>query len=193
MAHYLAEVMDRAELSEGAAKTAAEKECFDVILQLWRHRSSLPGSPRPLQSFDPVFQALSRLLDHRVLVYFERRDEQSLDPEQEKWLEVAEDIDHGARDLIRWCIVMASCDAAVKESDWLTSGTARALDDGADMRAARLLLENVKILIGTGEQLAERQVEELTEMRGRLDRLVALSEMFRDQIDAVLKQSSNGT
>ena len=39
MAHYVAEVIARAQVSEGAEKAAAERECFEVILQLWKHRA----------------------------------------------------------------------------------------------------------------------------------------------------------
>lgn len=188
MVHYLAEVMARAQAAEGAEKATAERECFEVILQFWKHRASLPGSRRPMDSFEPVFHTLGRILDHKHLVYFERT-EQHLDPDSENWLDLAAGIDHAARELIRWCIVMASSEAVKKDGVWLENETARALDDGPDLKAARLLVENMKIFVGTEEQLAESQAKELTEMRNRLDRLVSMGEIVRDQIDAALSDT----
>lgn len=188
MAHYLAEVIARAETAKGAEKLAAERECFEVILQLWKHRASL-SSPRPLESFERIFHALNRLLDHKHLVYF-RRTERKLDPNSDKWLDLADSIDHAARELIRWCIAMASSEALKKDQVWLESKTACELDDGPDLQAAQMLIDKMKIFIGTEEQLAEQRAKELAEIRDRLNGLLAMSKTMRDHIDTALRDSS---
>lgn len=62
MAHYIAEKMTLAEQApSGEDKKGAEKECFDTILTLWKHRWSLPSGVRPLEEFEPILKALERL------------------------------------------------------------------------------------------------------------------------------------
>jgi hypothetical protein len=62
MAHYIAEKMTLAEQApSGEDKKEAEKECFDTILTLWKHRWSLPSGVRPLEEFEPILKALERL------------------------------------------------------------------------------------------------------------------------------------
>lgn len=186
MAHYVAEMIARTEAADCVEKTAAERECFEVILQLWRHRASMPGPDRPMASFEPIFQALERLRDCHHFVYFEFTEHQ-LDPISENWLDLAASIDHAARELIRWRVVMATSESMEKDGTWLENETARALDDGPDLKAARMLVENMKILIGTEEELAARQTKELTELRNQLERLVSISKIVRNQINARLK------
>jgi hypothetical protein len=138
-----------------------------------------------MRSFEPVFETVGRLLDHKHLVYFERADP-PLDPNSEEWLDLAASIDHAARELIRWCLAKASAEAKSKDGRWLENETARALDDGPELRAARVLVDRLKISTGTEELLTERQAKELTEIRRRLNGLVAMSETMRDRIDAAL-------
>ena len=62
MAHYLAEKMTLLEqLPPGENKKATEKECFEVILKLWKHRWTLPSGKRPLENFEPILRVLKRL------------------------------------------------------------------------------------------------------------------------------------
>lgn len=62
MAHYIAEKMTVAEqpLSD-ENRREAEKECFEIILELWKHRWSLPSHKRPLEEFEPILKTLERL------------------------------------------------------------------------------------------------------------------------------------
>ena len=50
MAHYIAEQMTIAENATGDDKIEAEQHCFETILKLWQHRSSLPNGRRPFES-----------------------------------------------------------------------------------------------------------------------------------------------
>jgi hypothetical protein len=189
MAHYVAELLSRTETSSGTEKSRAERECFDVILQLWRHRASLPGDHPPMRSLEPVLSALQNLVNYEHPRYFRHVDSR-LDAQTQKALEVAVGIDYAARDLIRWWIAIASADVLKREERWFKSATARALDDGEDLQAGRLLAETLKTYIGEPEQGSERQTEELRIMRDRLDSMVKASKVLRKQIDAALKGTS---
>ncbi|MFZ4863975.1 hypothetical protein ACL9RF_17520 [Sphingobacterium sp. Mn56C] len=61
MAHYIAERMTAAEQALSEDKKEAEKECFETILALWKHRWLLPSRKRPLEEFEPILKTLERL------------------------------------------------------------------------------------------------------------------------------------
>jgi len=185
MAHYISEVIGRAEAAKGAQKATAERECFDVILQFWKHRASLPGSRRPLESFGPIFHTLAQLLQDSHIVIFERT-EHRLDPASEKWLDLASGVDHAARDLIRWCIAQATSEAVKRDREWLESETARDLDDGDDLKVARMLVQDMKIFIRTSAQMPEQRAKDQMEIRKRLDAFVSTVKTLRAQIDDAL-------
>ncbi len=61
MAHYIAEKITIAEESVGMEKHNAEKECFEAVLELWKHRNSLPHERRPFIQFQNIFETLEML------------------------------------------------------------------------------------------------------------------------------------
>ncbi len=55
MAHYVAEKITLAEkMPQGQERIETEKECFETILKLWKHRWSLPSGKWPLETFEPI-------------------------------------------------------------------------------------------------------------------------------------------
>ena len=61
VAHYIAEQLVQIEQTKGEDKRANEDRCFQAILTLWSHRSSMPNGMRPLEDFEPILHALDRL------------------------------------------------------------------------------------------------------------------------------------
>ena len=183
MAHYLAELMAKAGKAQGVEKDDAEREIFELILKFWKHRSSMPGR-RPLQSFAPIFQTLEALQEPSRLWYFEANKSE---PEGEagEWLKLASGVDYSARAIIRLCISLASKKAAEEEKKWLEADMPKEFEDADDLRAAKLLRQDMVLLIGTEEKNAE-QKNELADIRKRLDALVGLSRRMRAMIDEVL-------
>ena len=51
MAHYTAEQMTIAETATDNDKIKAEQHCFETILKLWQHRSTLADGRGPFESF----------------------------------------------------------------------------------------------------------------------------------------------
>jgi hypothetical protein len=71
MAHYIAENMKMAEQAmSDEDKKEAEKECFETILALWKHRWLLPYGKRPLEEFEPILKTLERLNPEEQEPYF---------------------------------------------------------------------------------------------------------------------------
>lgn len=61
MAHYLSEQMVLAETAVGSERVLAQANCFNTILKLWQHRSSMPIGMRPFEGFEGICRVLERL------------------------------------------------------------------------------------------------------------------------------------
>lgn len=102
MAHYIAEQMTIAENAVGDEKIKAEQKCFDTILKLWQHRSSLPDGQRPFESFEPIFRVLKRLDPENKHPYYisdllNADDKIKVSNSVQQWLDLALDIDQVVR------------------------------------------------------------------------------------------------
>lgn len=62
MAHHLAELIQVAECSEGAAKQIAEERAVELILKLWTNRRALPESVDPLSGYLAAIKVLRAML-----------------------------------------------------------------------------------------------------------------------------------
>lgn len=120
MAHYLAELMERARTAAEPARHLAQKEAAALILELWRYRTYLPGK-YPLASFDHVLCTLERLSGSAPWPSLSPRLTSEVGSEHPlvHWLNRAEAIDHAARTVIRSCLQLAIAAAAESEGKWL--------------------------------------------------------------------------
>jgi hypothetical protein len=150
MAHYLADIIKKAEAARGIEKSNLEKECFDLILKFWDHRTALPGH-KPLESFESILKTLAYLSgeDHSSGWYFRSQEFQNEKGEIAQWLKIALSIDHSATSLIRWCIAMASLKAGEKEGKWLDAVIPKLFRNNADFHLASLLMNNAEVLAVT--------------------------------------------
>lgn len=120
MAHYLAELMERARTATEPERQQAQKEAAALTLDLWRHRTYLPGR-YPLASFEPVLRTLERLSGTAPWHHFSTRplpDDGADDPVHQ-WLKRAEAINDASRTAIRSCLNQAIAAAAENEGKWL--------------------------------------------------------------------------
>jgi hypothetical protein len=126
MCHHLSELMDRAENTIGQENDNMRRECSDLIMKLWAHRAMLPGNHHPLESFDVIVEAITRLRQEKPF-YFRRPDideKHKPSTDIEKWLQIAERIDTTARSLVGTCVDKAIAYAAENEKDWIKMGLA---------------------------------------------------------------------
>lgn len=187
MAHYLAEQLAAVETLTGEQQEAAKRECFETILTLWKKRADWPRNSRPLEKFDGVFAALEQLSSKQV-IYFQNNGRKPKQKAKKDWLDLAEDIDRGARALIRWCIANA-VEEAKDGHDWQDDKVAQELDDGDDMAAARMLTtEHLLVILG---RAGERNVaaKELRELRNHLDSLLKQAARMKLILDKELQNS----
>lgn len=83
---------------------------------------------------------------------------------------------------------MASIKAAEEEKKWLEADMPKEFENADDLHAAKLLRQDVVLLISTEEKNAE-QKNELADIRKRLDALVKMSRQMRGMIDGALGKS----
>jgi hypothetical protein len=132
MAHYIAELITRAETSGPDQRTQAEEQCATEILRLWAHRAGLPAKNRPLESFAPLYQALERLDPEGPNWSFYRTFNSDSAPDGEDTevnalLSIALNLENSIRDVVRTLIIEAASRAATREGKWLQ--IAEGLDD----------------------------------------------------------------
>lgn len=73
MAHYVAEKIKYVEtLPDGVKKRNAEKECFSLILDLWKHRWHYKSDRQPLRNFNHLFDILENLNPEKEEPYYYR-------------------------------------------------------------------------------------------------------------------------
>lgn len=172
MAHHIAELITRSEQA-GGSNRALNHECYEAILQLWRHRHELPDGKRPFEEVEPVARAIASLDPESTYPrYFQRprgRQEKEDKSPSEQWLEVAEGIDYTARILISECFKLAAPSApdAAKLIE-----IANAIDGPPD--AMRVVVEFVSSSSGIDEDVALNS-EELERLEKRLQRLEAFT------------------
>lgn len=143
MAHYIADLMVKAEDATAADKEKFQRETFDAILNLWRHRSGLPSGVRPFEKLEPVVRAVESLdPENDTPRYFRMarppREDEVGTSEQEKWLDLAEGLDYTAKILIGYCLIEAAGAALDKSKEWVK--LAEAIDDdGASEFVIRIM------------------------------------------------------
>lgn len=135
MAHHVAGLMAKTETANGAEEHAAERECFEAILALWKHRSTLPHGARPFEKLEPVIRAVASLdpEDETPRIYRSARPpmDRNEDPEQRQLLELIDGIDYSAKVLIGFYLSEAAEAAIDQSQEWVE--LAKGLGEDADV------------------------------------------------------------
>lgn len=87
MAHYVAEKIKYAEsIGDGVKKKNAQKECFSLILDLWKHRWQYKSDRQPLRNFNHLFDILENLdPEKEEPFYYRLGNDQSKEVEDESF------------------------------------------------------------------------------------------------------------
>lgn len=151
MAHYIAEKIKFVELlPDGVKKENAEKECFSLILDLWKHRWHFKSDRQPLRNFNHLFEILENLDPEKEEPYYyrlgsvrsEEKEDKSFEPLDLKNLSpLALQIDKVARIWINYLLH----EAAVKANDEKIEkiiDLAVKLPDSTDARIIQIVYED---------------------------------------------------
>ncbi len=181
MAHYVADLIIKAENATGNDKVTVQREAFDTILGLWKHRSQFPSGKRPFEELEPVIRAIESLdPENDTPRYFRTprppKGESAETSDQEKWLSLAEGIDYSAKVLIGSCLTEAAGAALDKSKEWVK--LTEEIDDGVP-----------EIVIRFGSRAADlnkdpnaEQRKLLSDRRARLQAFAGLAESAAETI-----------
>lgn len=182
MAHYVAEKITKVEqMNLGTDKDAAEKECFETILMLWKHRWSIPSGKRPLEEFEPLLKVLKRLDPENPEPYLNRyfdnnlldsNDKSEKAKEMAKYIGMVMKIDKVARTSIEFLLQQAAQNVNNERTQTLLDNAA-GIDDSDDILIIASLL-NFDLSYKSDEEVKKkhkidsinRRIEDLSNFEG---------------------------
>ena len=152
MAHYVAEKIKYAEsLTDGVKKKNAEKECFSLILDLWKHRWQYKSDRQPLRNFNHLYEILENLDPEKEEPYYYRlgndqskeEEDESFEPSDLKNLSpFALQIDKVARIWINYLLHEAAAKANNERIQKIIDGAVR-LPDSMDAHIIQIVFADL--------------------------------------------------
>ncbi len=199
MSHYLAEKIELAKKLTGKAKQDAQKECFEIILELWKHRWSAPGGNSFLKDFEPLFEILEKLnpnketpffIPPQILFDFQEENEKETTAEVKSHLEVALMIDRLARSLICDSLnqFVSELNLTVERKELIRNAIENI--DHPDMRIIRIVSDHNKSLKSQEDDDHDKKKEQIEEIQKRIKDLEEFTYMKDSLLDRYKKQLS---
>jgi len=182
MAHYIADLIVEAENATGEDKSLAEKNCFNAIMMLWRHRAELPNGKRPFENLEPVIRAIESLdPENETPRYFRsaRRpnDEDMEQSEADSWLAMVDGLDYSAKVLIGYCLSQAARATEGKSMEWFKLADAAEVEQGVPEIVIRFISSNTDF---------GKDLDSNADVRQRLEDRVQRLEGFIKLADSVV-------
>lgn len=115
MAHYIAELIEKAEVSTGEVKERYEKECFESIIKLWNHIEKVPNINVPLARFSNILEVYDKITTKDKFRYFPNKYED----ESNLYLLLAQKADSLAKRIVYLSFSLAILEASEEEKEWL--------------------------------------------------------------------------
>jgi len=192
MAHFIAEKMEAAMSSQGAAKSSAQRDCFETILLLWEYRSCFPQKIRPFDNFEPIFRALAHIDPNKTEPSFFRNENSDNRPpkEIEQAVTFITNLDAATRTMISFfvneAILLASNQSTI---EWLDAIRGIAKSDEAEILLKFISeLDHQSIV----QDQNEKRKFELKEQIERLEAFESLSKEIRSILKSELAQLESG-
>ncbi len=176
MAHYIAELIQDAEKASAEERPAKMRACCDAILNLWKHRHTLPDGKRPFEKLEPLMRALESLdPEDDTRRYFRSiravADDAEENDETKSWLKLIDGLDYSARILIRYCLTRAAQTALNKSVEWVGLAEAAGADESAEFPLIRVIFEEDSMLKASDPGKKEKK-----RIEDRIERLEAFAE-----------------
>ena len=126
MAHYVAELIHAASNAAPEERAAAERKCFETILELWGYRAELPDGKRPFENLEPIVRALESLDPDNEMPRFFRSVRGTIDRAEESshtrsLLDFVDSIESTARSLIGYTLADAARSALDESKEWVAA------------------------------------------------------------------------
>jgi hypothetical protein len=186
MAHYLAEKMHKVELlPQGNEKAEAQKECCELILKIWDHRSQMPRGRRPFENFEPILKVLESLDPDNNEPFLHRMSKHELSQLEntnphykdiKTYIEAVIDIEKAARVWMENLLNQAALRVSdEKTKEWLQTASRVSFPD--DIHSIKIVYKGFNLLNDEDGTLS--QETDRLEMRiQQLERFTKLNELL---------------
>jgi hypothetical protein len=171
MAHYIAELIQNAEMASAEERPAKMRACCNAILNLWKHRYTLRTGKRPFEELEPLLRTLESLdPEDDTPRYFRSvravADDVDENDETKSWLKLIDDLDYFAKILIRYCLTQAAQNALNKSFEWVSLAEAAGADDSIEFILIRIIDKEDSML-----KASDPGKEEKKRIEDRIERL----------------------
>lgn len=118
MAHYVAELMEKARKAKPPEKEKLQKECFETILTLWEHRYESSRVKAPLSDLGPLIKILESFKDNHIeMPLFKIREPETVTP---SWQGFVDTVKNNSRDILKLCMYASVSEKVLtKPQEWL--------------------------------------------------------------------------
>lgn len=177
MAHYIAELIQDAEKASAEERPAKMRACCDAILNLWKHRHTLPDGKRPFEELEPLLRTLESLdPEDNTPRYFRSvravADDAEENDETKSWLKLIDGLDYSAKILIRYSLTQAAQNALNKSVEWVGLAEAAGADESTEFPLIRVIFEEDSVL-----EVSDPGEKERKRIEDRIERLEAFVKM----------------
>lgn len=162
--------------------------CCDAILNLWKHRHTLPDGKRPFEELEPLLRTLESLdPEDDTPRYFRSvravADDTYENDETKSWLKLIDGLDYSARILIRYCLTQAAQNALNKSMEWVTLAQAAGVDEGPEFPLIQVIFEEDSML-----KASDPSEEEKKYIEDRINRLESFAKMAMEVVSHLRKE-----
>ena len=135
MAHYIGELIEKVENSEGEEKEKYEKECFETILKLQEEIHKVPNIKAPLSRFEKIYELCDEMMSKDRYRYFPAKYED----DSNEFLVLAKVVDKLSKKIVQNAFFFAYQNASEEEREWLEFDM---IDDVQQLKKIKILFEN---------------------------------------------------
>jgi hypothetical protein len=114
MAHYIAELIEKAKNAEGEEKEKYEKECFETILKLWGEIHKVSNVKAPLSRFENIYELCNEMMSKDKYRYFPSKYEN----DTSEFLVLAKVVDKLSKKIVQNAFSLAYQNASEEEREW---------------------------------------------------------------------------
>jgi hypothetical protein len=190
MAHYIAGLIVNAKNAIGEEKDLAEKNCFEAILTLWKHRAELPNGKNPFTDIEPIVRTIESLNPdgdipryYRPIRALEKEDQKQ--SESDLWLNIVDNIDYSAKVLIGYCLSKSAQTAMDKTKEWVKLSEAAGAEDYAQEIVIRFVSDNLDLGKRPNPNTEVRQ--QFQDRVERLGNFIKLAKIVKNDLKAQLE------
>lgn len=188
MAHYIAELIQNAESASVEERPVKMQACCDAILNLWKHRHTLPDGKRAFEELEPLLRTLESLEPEDDTPRYFRSvravvDDTEENDETKSWLKLIEGIDYSAKLLIRYCLTQAAQNALNKSVEWVSLAQAAGVDEGPEFPLIQVIFEEDNML-----KASDPNEEEKKCIEDRINRLEGFAKLAMEVVSRLRKE-----